>query len=137
MNNHSSNESYQKTLSFSPFISGGGPGNVSVSQIPVWRWSLKSLRQIMASPRTAPREAAARTIVERRVVSRYSVDDYGCPRILSKWEVTLHALALSTVVGVVIGFGLVILLVAIHNFSTLKPQGKTGYALVISQEETP
>ena len=139
MKNHPTNDNYQKTLSFSPFVSGGdaGAGDVSVLKKAVLRLFSKSLRRIMPSPRTADREAAARPIIDPSVVSRYDVDDFGRPRILSKWEVILHALAWPAVAGVVIGFGLVISLIVIHNSSALEPREKAGQLQIASKEVEP
>ena len=135
MKNHPANDPYPKTLSFSPFVSG--TDDVSVLKKAVLRLLPKSSRQIMPPPGTANREAAARSIFKWNAVSRYDVDAYGRPRILSKWEVIFHALAWPVVAGSVIGFGLAIFLVAVQDPSPLKPQEKSGQPQVALQEVEP
>ena len=77
---------------------------------------------------------SAPSLADRRVVSRYHVDVYGRPRILSRWEIILHALAWPVVVGVLIGYMLAISLFVIHNFSMLKMQKTAAKPPVESQE---
>jgi len=120
MKNHSSTDNYHEALPFSPFVTGADDD--SVLKKAVLRLLSKNSRQITPSPRTADREIAARPIAEQRVVSRYHLNDYGHPRVLAEWEVILHALAWPVMIGVVIGFGLAISLIVIHNPSTLQPQ---------------
>jgi hypothetical protein len=132
MNNHPLSDNYNQTLPFSTF---GGDGSVSRKAV-LWL-SSKSLRPNEPSLDTAHRAAAAEPVAELRVVSRYHVDIYGRPRILSKLEVTLYALARPVVIGVVIGFGLAISLLAIHNPSTLNPHETTGQSSVTSLETEP
>jgi hypothetical protein len=132
MNNHPSTDNYNQTLPFSTFGS-----DASVLKMSVLRLSSENLRQVASSPRMAHREAAADPIVELRVVSRYHVDIYGRPRILSKLEVTLYAPARPVAIGVVIGFGLAITLLAIHNPSTFNPHKTTGQPPVTSLETEP
>lgn len=139
MKNHPSNDNHQRTLSFSPSVSGvdAGISAGSVLKTKVVRLFSKSLRRIMPSSRTAGREAAAKPIIEQRVVSRYHFDDYGHPRILSEWQIILHALAWPVLVGVVIGFALAISLLLIHHPSTPKPQESASQPQVTGQEEAP
>ena len=70
-------------------------------------------------------------------VSRYHVDVYGRPRILSKWEVTLYALARPVVIGAVVGLGLAIALLVIHNSAMPSSREKTGCPQVASLEAAP
>jgi len=139
MKNHPSNDHYQKTLSFFRFASGDGMGSDDVSVLRMWlvRLLSKSLPRLLSSSRTAHREAAFGPIFEWNAVSRYDVDDYGRPRILSRWEVILHALALPAIAGVMIGFGLAIALLAVHNDSTPKPQGKVSQPQVAFLDAEP
>jgi len=140
MQNHPSNDNYEQMLSFSPSVRGvdAGIGDDSVLKTKVMRLFSKSLRRIRPSSRTADREfIAAEPLAEPRVVSRYHVDTYGRPRILSKWEITLHALAWPVVVAVACSFGLAIFVLAAHNSSTLKPQESASQSLVESQEAAP
>ena len=137
MKNYPSNDPYPKTLSFSSFVSDGGADNndASVLKKVVALLLSKRWHQITASPRTARREAAP--IIEPSVVSRYKVDDYGRPRILSKAEIIFYDVARWTVIAVVIGYGLAIALVVIHNSSALKPQEKVSQQQVALQEVEP
>ena len=137
MKNHPANDPYPKTLSYSPFVSG--TDDFSVLKKAVLRLFPKSSRRIIPSPRTADREAAAASsIFKWNAVSRYDVGVYGQPRILSKWEVILHALAWPAIAGVVIGFGVVIAPLVIHNSAAPKPQESAGQPQVAAwQEEAP
>jgi hypothetical protein len=130
MNNHPISDNYNQTLPFSPFGNGA-----SVLKMPVSRLSSKNLRQVVSSPRKAHRQATAEPIAEWRVVSPYHVDDYGRPRILSRLEVTLYALAWPVVIAVVIGYGLAISFVVIRNPSVLQPQQKTTQAQQFASQE--
>ncbi len=135
MKNHPANDPYPKTVSLSLFASVAD--DVSVLNKTVLRLFAKSSRQAMPTPRPASREAAASSLFKWNAVSPYDVDAYGRPRILSRWEVVLHALAWPTVAGVAIGFGLAIALLAIDNSSTLKEREKAGQTHVESQEAAP
>ena len=139
MKNHPANDPSPKTLSFSPLVPAGGEGNgdASVLKKVVLRLFSKSSRQIMPPPRTVDREAAASPIFKWNAVSRYDVDAYGRPRVLSKWEIILHGLAWPAVAGVVIGFGLAIALLVIQNPSTLDARESAGQPQVALQEVAP
>jgi hypothetical protein len=73
----------------------------------------------------------------RSAVSRHPIDIYGQPRILARWEGILYALAWPVVVGVVIGFGLIIALLVIRDPSTSQSQKKAGESRVASLEAAP
>ena len=137
MNNPPSNDPYQKTFSFSSFVSDSGVGNdeVSILKKAVMLLLSKRSRQIASSAQMAHREATP--IIEPSVVSRYKVDDFGRPRTLSKCEVILHTMAWPAVIAVVIGYGLTIFLVVIHNSSALKSQEKVSQPQVAFQQEEP
>ena len=139
MNNHPLSDNYNQTLPFSPFVSGAGVdvGDASVSRRAVLWFSSKTSRQIEPTLDPALREAIDRPIIEPVVVSRYHVDVYGRPRILSKWEVILHALAWPVMFGVVIGYSLAISLVVMGNFSSERPQEKADQPYVTSLEVEP
>jgi len=133
MNN--SNGRYQKALSFSSFFSGGGADDeVPVLKKAVMRVLSKETRPIAFSPRATHREEA-RPVIEPSIVSRYKVDDYGRPRILSKAEIIIHDVARWTVIAVVIGYGLAISIVVIHNSSVRQPQQKTTQAQQFASQE--
>jgi hypothetical protein len=114
MNNHPLSNNYHPAFPFSPFGPDAGFGSGYDASV------FKREVVQVSSHRTADREAAADPIVDQRVVSRYDNDVYGRPRILSRWEVILHALAWPVVIGMSIGYILVISLFVVHNFSTLK-----------------
>jgi hypothetical protein len=135
--NHSSNDSAYEALPFSPFTHGigAGDGAVFLLERAVSRLGAKGSQQIMPSFQRADRQAVARPIVPRRVVSRYDVDLYGRPRILSPLEATLHALAWPVMLGVAIGFGIAIGAIAIHNTSKLPSQEKADARQVTPHEE--
>lgn len=135
MENHPANDNYQKTLSFSPCGAGMCVGDVPFFKKMILRLFLKSSRQIMPSSKTIHREATARSIFKCNAASPYEVDDFGQPRILSRWEVILYALAWPAVIGVVIGFGVAIALLVIHNSSRLEPQESASQSQVGLQEE--
>ena len=61
-------------------------------------------------------------------------DENRKPGILSELEVILHALAWPVVIGVAIGFGVLISLLPVRIDSTLKLQKRGGHVVVISQE---
>jgi len=134
MTNPSSNDNFPKTLSFFPFVSDGGADDeVPVLKQVVVRLLSKRASQIASSPRPAHRETAP--IIEPCVVSRYKVDDYGRPRILSKAEIIIHDAARWTVIAVIIGYALAISLVVIHNPSMLQPQQKATQAQEFALQE--
>jgi hypothetical protein len=137
MNN--SNDPYPKTLSFSAFDSDADAGidEVFVLKKAVVLLLSKRSRQIASSPGMACWEAIASPIIEPSVVSRYKVDDFGRLRTLSKAEIIVHSVARWMVIAVVIGYGLAISLVVIHNSSALKSQEKVSQPHVAFQEEEP
>jgi hypothetical protein len=47
---------------------------------------------------------------KRPVVTRYDLDPYGRPRVLSRGEILFHVLAWATIAGVSLGFLVAILL---------------------------
>jgi hypothetical protein len=120
MNHHPTNSNYPKTFPFSPFVSGA---NKSVGSASDWK---RTVGQLL-SKRTRPAPPS-------RPLSRYELNVYGCPRVLSRWEVIVQALAWPVLVGVVIGYGLAISLVAIHDSSMSAPQSKASPSLVEAQE---
>ena len=70
---------------------------------------------------------AARSVIEIPglgpiIVSPYEVDDFGRPRILSKFEVAFHSLAWRVVVGLLIGVGLAAGLLAVQKAVTPQEQ---------------
>jgi len=75
-----------------------------------------------------------RVLVKPTARSRYDVDVYGQPRILSKWEVILYAVARPLVIGVIIGYGLAISVVAVRESSPHELQAKAGPSQVKSLE---
>ena len=139
MQSHLSNGNDKETLSLFPFVSGlriSGDEASSLEKVALL-FSSKNLRQTVPSPRAANQKVAAGPIIEWHAVSGYHVDDYGRPRILSAWEITLHALARPIVVGVAIGFGMAIFTLATHSSSTLNLQEKATRTQVAWQETSP
>jgi len=139
MNNPHLSDNYNVELAFSPFASGTGMdiGDASVSRKRGLWSSSKTSGQIQPSIDTAHWETSVEPIAESRGVSGYHVDIYGQPRALSKLEVALYTLARSVVIGVIIGYGLVISLVVIHNTLTLNAHKTTGQSSVASLETEP
>jgi len=133
MNNYPSNDNGRETLSFSTFVShtnvvsGTGGDNNDDSALK------KAIEQLFS----AHQKTAPSPLFKWNAVSRHEVNAYGRPRILSKWEVILHALALPVVIGVVIGYGLAISVLALHNPSTFQPRDKAGQSQVASLEVVP
>ena len=78
--------------------------------------------------------AASKSLFAQRIVSRHHIDPYGRPRILSRGEMVLRVLAWSTVIGMAIGFGLVILFFLLSHPVALKAQATAGPAWIASQE---
>ena len=75
----------------------------------------KRWRQWASSLREANQQVCRKYSGEQKVVSRYEVDIYGRPKVLSRWETVLYALAWPAVVGLTLGFGFAILLVIAQN----------------------
>jgi hypothetical protein len=83
--------------------------------------------------------AGSEVIVPRQsVVSRYDLDFYGRPRILSTWEIVAHELARPILLGVALGFGLAISLLYANPFSPRQAEQFTrASALVELPENEP
>jgi len=54
---------------------------------------------------------------EPKLVSLYHADVYGRPRVLSRPEVILHAMARPVIIGVALGFAVAIAMLAHHQSS--------------------
>jgi hypothetical protein len=139
MNTIPSNNQGQEMLSFSPFVSnaGEGGGNASNLKTNVMRVLSGNGPQLTPSSPSDSPDAASQSIFNTPVVSKHSVDVYGRPRTLTGWEVTLQVLAWPTVIGVALGFGLAISLLAIHTPSSLNPSQKPSLPQVTSLEAAP
>jgi hypothetical protein len=112
------------------FFSGGAgddDGGVSVLKRVVAR--LSSMRP-------------ARITFSSRAVSPYSVDDYGRPRLLSRMETFLHAIAWPVIIAVIVGYGLAISFVALEKTHQLRnvviqAQRAPAQSQVVSEELEP
>jgi len=85
---------------------------------------------------------AARSVIEIPglgpiIVSPDEVDDFGQPRVLSKFEVAFYSLAWRVVVGLLIGVGLAASLLAVQNAVNSQPQFKATPPNIKSTEATP
>jgi len=132
---------HEQAFAFSTFFAGdnsesGGARKATISKMPRLGAYSEKLSEAMPSARTTPLEATADPVIESGIESRYDLDDFGNPRILTRWEATLHAVAWPVVLGVALGYGLIIFVFAYHdNFSNLKLQGKAIQAQVVWQDE--
>jgi len=121
MDHHPSTENYRRTLPFSSFR-----GEASVANMPAWRASSKVLWRMEFPRGTTHLEASVEPIAKLRIESRHDTDDYGRPRILSKWEAVLHALAWPILIGVILGYGLSISLAVVHAAAGPERQAKSS-----------
>jgi len=120
MTNHPTSDNGQPTLPFSPFPPGVGAYSDLIAMA-LWPISQSTL-SITPPSCEASRVASAIPAIEPVIVSPYEVDDFGRPRILSKFEVAFHSLAWRVVVGLLIGVGLAAGLLAVQKAVTPQEQ---------------
>jgi len=132
---------HHEAFTFSTLFAGensepGASGNAGILKMPLPGSYSEKLAAAATSDRKTQPEAPADSVIESRIESRYNVDDFGNPRILTRWEATLYAVAWPVVLGVALGYGLIIFAFAYHyNFPNLKLQGKAIQAQVVWQDE--
>jgi hypothetical protein len=90
--------------------------------------------------RVVRREAVELPFIEPMIKCRYSVDDFGRPRILSRFEAMLYALARPVVLGVILGYGVAIATVGIPHLLASPGQNvaqHTAPVRIAAQEDLP
>jgi hypothetical protein len=93
------------------------------------RLIVKLFRRIFSPSYIMVRES----VTSVKVLSRYDADVYGQPRVLSRLEVVLHAVAWPIIIGVLIGFGLAISALSFHHALSALP-GKVTPTQALIQE---
>jgi hypothetical protein len=114
-----------------PFPFGAGRDiGAAIFKLPLLQLVLRNIRTMPPPGQEDEPEVFEQPVVEPVILSRYGVDDFGRPRILSPLEVMLFALARPVVLAVTPGFGVAIALMESDKNTAPKPS-------ISWQEATP